>query len=63
MYPNFKSFLKTHWWFLLLGLVKAINNGDSSEMTGSTILDTLILVGVLLALMFIYWLVRYGRKK
>ncbi len=63
MYPTFKSFLQSNWWFLMLGLAKAINNGKSSDMTGYIIVDVSVLSGFLLLIMFIYWFVRYRKNK
>ena len=61
-YPNFKSFIKTNWWFLLLGFGKALVNSEKLEMTGSSIFDFLIFIGILLLIMYIYWFIRYNKK-
>lgn len=61
IYPNFTSFLKANWWFLLLALSKAFGNAEGGEMTGSVSGDVLALMGVILIVMWIYWAVRYYR--
>lgn len=60
MYPNFSSFLARNWWFLLLGLAKACNNSEKSNVTSSPLYDFLFLTGLLLLAMYLYWFFRYG---
>ena len=62
-YPTFKAFLVKNWWFLLLGFAKAFNNSETSDMTGSPLLDFVLLFGFLLLVMFVYWLIRYKIRK
>lgn len=59
-YKNFKIFLKSKWWFLLLAFTKAFRN---SEITGSDFFDILFFVGIILLILYIYWLLRYKIKK
>jgi len=56
---SFKQFLKSNWWFLLLGFLKAIINSEKNQMTNSKIFDMLIFIGFLFILMFLYWTIRY----
>jgi hypothetical protein len=61
-YPNFKSFLSSNWWFLLLGFSKAFTNSEESDLTGSVFFDFLFFVGILLLGMFFYWAIRYSNE-
>ena len=63
IYPTFGAFLKTNWWFLLLGFGKAFTNSEDGYMTGSVFFDFIVLIGILLILMFVYWFIRYGRRE
>ena len=56
---SFSKFLKSNWWFLLLGFSKAIVNSEKNELTNSILIDTMIFVTFLLILMFLYWIIRY----
>ena len=59
-YPTFKDFLKSNWWFLLLVFAKAFNNSEKNKLGFGGVI---IMIGILLVIMFIYWFIRYGRKK
>ena len=60
---TFKTFLGRNWWFLLLAFSKLFIQSEKESAFGSLFLDTLFFGGILLAIMFTYWFVRYGRKQ
>ncbi len=60
---TFKIFLSRNWWFLLMGFVSALRQSERDSPSGSTILDVLFGMGIVLVIMFAYWFIRYGRKQ
>lgn len=58
-YPTFKDFLKSNWWFLLLAFAKAFNNSEKEDIGFGGIV---IIMGIILVIMFIYWNLRYNKK-
>lgn len=53
-YPNF---LKRNWWFIALGLLKAVSG--NYEMTDSPVGDILAACFILFGIMTVYWFFRY----
>jgi type II restriction/modification system DNA methylase subunit YeeA len=60
---TFKNYLGRNWWFLLLAFSKLFIQSEKESAFGSLFLDTLFFGGILLAIMFAYWFIRYGRKQ
>lgn len=56
---SFSQFLKSNWWFLLLGFSKATVSSEKNELTNSIFIDTIIFIIILLILMFLYWIIKY----
>ena len=60
---TFKDFLSNSWWLIFIVIIHAINNSAKDSPTGSTFFDTVILTGVLLVILYIYWFIKYGKHK
>jgi hypothetical protein len=60
--PTFGQFLGRAWWLMLIAFGHAFNNAQDVSLTGSTGGDILVSLGVIFALLYGYWLIKYGRK-
>lgn len=47
---------------MLIAFGHAFNNAQDVSLTGSTGGDILVSLGVIFALLYGYWLIKYGRK-
>jgi hypothetical protein len=60
---TFGQFLGRTWWFFLIAFSHAFRGAQNSSFTGSTIGDIFVSIGIILAILFAYWFIRYGRKQ
>ena len=59
---TFQKFLGRNWWFLLIGFASALRQSEKESVFGSVVLDVLFGEAIILAILFTYWFIRYGRK-
>ena len=60
---EFGQFLKNNWWFFLIAFGHAFSNAKDSGLSNGSFLSNLLLAGGLIwVIMFIYWLLKYGRN-
>ena len=59
---TFKKFLGRNWWFFLIGFASALRQSEKESVFGSVVLDVLFGEAIILAILFTYWFIRYGRK-
>ncbi len=60
---TFKNFLARNWWFLIMGFAAALRQSERESAFGSTLLDILFGEAIIIVILYIYWLVKYGRKQ
>ena len=60
---TFGNFMGRNWWLLLLAFAKFFNQSENVSAVGSLFIGILFFGAVILAIMFAYWFIRYGRKQ
>lgn len=59
---TFGQFLGRAWWFFLIAFGHAFRNAQDIALTGSTLGDIVVSAGIIFTVLFVYWLIKYGRK-